>query len=201
MRFGVVGAGGHSREVADLIESCGHEIACFQDDALEGAHSPTGIPIHRSLERCDVDAVTIAIGDCGSRAGKFAELTELHPMTVLQHPTATVSGYASIGDGSQVMQNVVVNSTARVGANVILNVGCFVAHDCRVGAHCHIAPGVLMSGGSSVGNRSFIGAGAVLLPGVRVGNDCIVGAGAVVTHDVADGQTVVGIPARAVGER
>ena len=49
-----------------------------------------------------------------------------------------------------------------------------------------------------IGDRSRVGAGAILIAPVNVGQDSIVGANAVVTKnsDVADGQTVVGIPAR-----
>ena len=43
-----------------------------------------------------------------------------------------------------------------------------------------------------------IGSGAVILGGVRIGAAALVGAGAVVTHDVLPGQTVAGVPARAL---
>jgi bifunctional UDP-N-acetylglucosamine pyrophosphorylase/glucosamine-1-phosphate N-acetyltransferase len=51
---------------------------------------------------------------------------------------------------------------------------------------------------TQIGAGSRIGAGAVLVAPVSVGRDAVVGANAVVTrgHDVADGQTVVGVPAR-----
>jgi bifunctional UDP-N-acetylglucosamine pyrophosphorylase/glucosamine-1-phosphate N-acetyltransferase len=49
-----------------------------------------------------------------------------------------------------------------------------------------------------IGSRSRVGAGAILVAPVKIGDDAVVGANAVVTrnHDVADGQTVVGTPAR-----
>ena len=48
-----------------------------------------------------------------------------------------------------------------------------------------------------IGDGSRIGAGAILVAPVTIGRDAVVGANAVVTkgHDVADGQTVIGIPA------
>ena len=50
---------------------------------------------------------------------------------------------------------------------------------------------------------AHVGSGAVVLQGLRVGAGAIVAAGAVVLADVADGATVVGVPARPLprGER
>jgi UDP-2-acetamido-3-amino-2,3-dideoxy-glucuronate N-acetyltransferase len=47
-----------------------------------------------------------------------------------------------------------------------------------------------------VGRGASIGSGAVILCGIRIGADALIGAGAVVTRDVADGDVVVGVPAR-----
>ena len=49
-----------------------------------------------------------------------------------------------------------------------------------------------------VERHASIGSGAVILCGVRIGVGALVGAGAVVTHDVADGDVVAGVPARAL---
>ena len=46
---------------------------------------------------------------------------------------------------------------------------------------------------------AFVGVHSVVLPGVRIGRLAIVGAGSVVTRDVAEGSTVVGVPARPLG--
>jgi acetyltransferase-like isoleucine patch superfamily enzyme len=48
-----------------------------------------------------------------------------------------------------------------------------------------------------VERRAALGSGAVVLGGVRIGAGALVGAGAVVTRDVAPGEVVAGVPARA----
>jgi acetyltransferase-like isoleucine patch superfamily enzyme len=48
-----------------------------------------------------------------------------------------------------------------------------------------------------VGRGAALGSGALVLGGIRIGAGALVGAGAVVTRDVAPGETVAGVPARA----
>lgn len=43
-----------------------------------------------------------------------------------------------------------------------------------------------------------LGSGVVVLAGIRIGAGALIGAGAVVTRDVPPGQTVTGVPARAM---
>ena len=47
-----------------------------------------------------------------------------------------------------------------------------------------------------IGSDVWIGGGAIIMPGVTVGDGAAIGAGSVVTRDVAEGQIVMGNPAR-----
>ena len=52
-----------------------------------------------------------------------------------------------------------------------------------------------------VEHGASLGSGVVIMGGVRVGAGAMVGAGAVVTRDVAPGERVAGVPARARSRR
>jgi bifunctional UDP-N-acetylglucosamine pyrophosphorylase / glucosamine-1-phosphate N-acetyltransferase len=54
---------------------------------------------------------------------------------------------------------------------------------------------------TTIGNHAFIGSDSMLIAPVEVGDHGRTGAGSVVRRDVAPGQLVVGMPARAVPGR
>jgi maltose O-acetyltransferase len=108
-----------------------------------------------------------------------------------------------------------------LGAKVFLNYNCVIldggqvtiGDDTRIGPAVQIYtadhprdPAVRRSGLESglpvtIGSNVWIGGGAIILPGVTIGDDAIIGAGSVVTRDVPACSTVVGNPARIVGNQ
>lgn len=127
-----------------------------------------------------------------------------------------------IGDGCSLVDGTWLAVEAgggpiRIGDEVSFAPGCHVhAHDpITIGDRVVFAEGVYVgssdhdrvhrelagpSGPVRIGNDVFIGLRAAVLGGVTIGDGATVGAHAVVTRDVAPGQTVVGIPARPVGQ-
>ena len=60
----------------------------------------------------------------------------------------------------------------------------------------HICPGARLAGEVQMGGRSWIGIGASVIQQIRIGADVTVGAGAAVVHNLPDGVTAAGVPAR-----
>ncbi|MGV8092847.1 MAG: acetyltransferase [Mangrovibacterium sp.] len=114
------------------------------------------------------------------------------------HPTAIISEYATIGDGSVVMQGAIVQSCSNIGNHSIINTAVSVDHDCIIENFVHISPKATLCGGVSVGEGSQVGAGAVVIPGIKIGHWSLVAAGAVVLRDVPDNVLMLGNPARVV---
>lgn len=114
----------------------------------------------------------------------------------LMNSTASISSFATIGDGVFINRNVAINAFAKIGSNVILNSGCIVEHECDIHDNVHIAPGAVLAGNVKVGSGSFIGANSVIKQGIIIGKNVIVGAGTVVLNDIPDGNKIVGNPHR-----
>ncbi len=109
---------------------------------------------------------------------------------------AMLSRSVQLGGGVAVLPGAVVNAGTVLRRGAIVNTNASVDHDCDIGEFAHVAPGVAIAGDVTVGAGTLVGIGARVLQGLHVGAGVTVGGGAVVVADVADGLTVVGIPAR-----
>ena len=93
-----------------------------------------------------------------------------------------------IGQGSRIHHFSYVGD-ADLGANVNIGAGAVTCNYDGVAKHRTI-----------IGDGAFIGSDTMLVAPVRIGRGAKTGAGSVVTHDVADGETVAGIPARPLAD-
>ncbi len=107
----------------------------------------------------------------------------------------------TIGEGALISPFVTFTSNIRIGDHFHANLYSYVEHDCVIGDYVTFAPGVRCNGNVHIADHAYLGAGAVIRQGkpgqpLRIGAGSVIGMGAVVTHDVADGATVIGSPAR-----
>jgi sugar O-acyltransferase (sialic acid O-acetyltransferase NeuD family) len=212
-RVVVVGAGGHGREVAEIVTQAhragtGPSLAGFVDDRADlWGTALDGVPVRGGWEwlaeqvRGDL-GVTVAVGRPAVTRALCERAVALgfHLVPAVS-PLATVSPLASVGPGAVLFPHVSVHTGARIGAGVTLNVGSSVSHDAVVGDYANVNPGARLAGSVTVGEGAYVGMMAAVLQGVAVGAGATVGAGAVVLRDVPAGMTVVGVPAGPVRAR
>lgn len=96
--------------------------------------------------------------------------------------------------------------TVRLGRRVVIEhqSGIIIHGDSVIGDDCILRQGVTLGNrylekpleAPTLGQRVNVGAGAKILGPVQIGDHANIGANAVVLHDIPQGQTAVGIPAR-----
>ena len=204
----ILGAGGHARVVIDVLlaqkEFSIHGILDPNTDlwgkSVMGVSILGGDDLLASLAQSGVTAFIVGVGSVKSdvlRQNLF-EMGVKFGLTPIKavHPSAVLSNWAAIGEGTLVSPGAIINADAEIGCNAIINTGAIIEHGCRIGNDVHVATGARLAGDVHLGDRVFIGAGAIVKQGVTIGENTTVGAGAVVTKDVLPHCVVVGNPAR-----
>jgi sugar O-acyltransferase (sialic acid O-acetyltransferase NeuD family) len=205
-RLVIVGAGGHGREVLDVIEAINavrpvYDVIGFLDDH-EGANEPLS---RRSIVRLgptslvdSLDAVyVVAVGDPIARAEIDRRcMLNQRQSPVLIHPAATVGSDVHLGPGSVVMAGARITTNVVAGRQLHINVNATISHDCRFGDYVTVSPGCNISGNVRLADGVTLGAGCAVIQGISIGPNTMVGAGAVVVRDLPGDITAVGVPAK-----
>ncbi|MCB9833339.1 MAG: bifunctional N-acetylglucosamine-1-phosphate uridyltransferase/glucosamine-1-phosphate acetyltransferase [Planctomycetes bacterium] len=118
-------------------------------------------------------------------------------------PFAHLRSGTLLEDGAEV-GNFVEVKNSRLGAKTLARHLSYIG-DATIGRDVNVGAGVITANydgrdkhRTEIDDGAFVGSGAILVAPVSVGREAMIGAGAVVTsrHDVAAGETVVGVPAR-----
>ena len=167
MIVGVLGAGPHGREIADVV----FDDTILFDDNLYGH-----LPVDKWFGAYVVGAAWPA---------------------VRRQIAAKAKGHPFDGDGVVVFPGAFVSPSAELGDHVHVGPNAVVSHGCLIGEFTQICAGAVLGGDVTVCADVFIGINAsVLHGGIVIGEGAVIGAGAVVTKDVKPFTTVVGVPAR-----
>lgn len=196
----IIGGGGHALVVAEGARLAGLQLAGFLDDDPHALLARQGIPWLGPLHDASRIRSTAIVG-LGKLPARRRLIDAFHHRDwagPVLHPSAVVSDAAQIGHGSYVGARAIVNPLAAIAPHAIINTGAIVEHECIIGENVHVAPGAILAGLVRVGSDTLIGIGARVLVGVHIGKGCVIGAGAVVLHDLDDGVTAVGAPARVI---
>lgn len=201
-QLAILGASGHGKVAADIAIQRGWDTIVFYDDAWPEKSVLEDWPVAGTSDdllrqASTFDGVFVAIGDNRVRCRQLARLLDARAtLPSLIHPAAVVSPFATLGESVMLVAGAIVNAFASVGRGSIVNTGATVGHDCVLGDCVHVAPGANIGGSVSVGDYAWIGIGASVRQCMVIDKGAVVGAGAAVVTTVAEGQIVVGVPAR-----
>lgn len=206
----IIGASGFGREVAWLVERINKNnptwnILGFMDDN----ESITGNTINGYKVLGKTDEVldypeayyVCAVGSSIIREKIINKISEINPKIkfgTLIDPTAEMSDYVEIGEGTIICAHNLITVNISIGKHVIINLDCTVGHDAVINDFVTLYPSVNVSGNSTIGRCVELGTGMQIIQGKKVGDYSIVGAGAVVINDIPSNCTAVGCPAKQI---
>jgi len=186
----LIGGGGHCKAVIDVIEQQGrYNIIGIIDKAELLGKNVLGYEIigndselNNLVKKCSNALITIGqIRSPLLRIKLFDKVLKLgFELPTIVSPRAYLSQHASIGIGSVIMHDVLVNSGAVIGDNCIINTKSIVEHGSKIGNHCHISTNAVINGDVTLGNGSFVGSGVVTKEGIRINDNFFAKAGSVI---------------------
>jgi len=134
---------------------------------------------------------------------------------ILQSVTkcATIGNHVSMGPFCHLRPNAVLKDGVHMGnfgevKDSTLEEGVKMGHfsyigNAHIGRNVNIGAGTItcnydgkLKNPTEIGENTFIGSDTMLVAPLKIGKNVITGAGSVVTHDVGDGELVIGVPAR-----
>lgn len=113
------------------------------------------------------------------------------------HPSCMIARSATIGIGTIILANSVVNPKAKVGQFNSFMSGVTIGHDAVVGNYNLVATQAVVAN-INMGDRNFIGINATTNNKITIGDDCMIGMASNVVNDVPSGTKCFGNPAKAV---
>lgn len=119
----------------------------------------------------------------------------------LVHPRVQVPDDSRVGNGSILMEGVVITADVSVGHHVVVMPHVTLTHGNVVESHATLCAGVTLGGDVRVESGAYVGMSASVRERVRIGRDAVLGMGSVLLVDLPDGERWAGAPARPLNHR
>jgi sugar O-acyltransferase (sialic acid O-acetyltransferase NeuD family) len=191
--IGIVGAGGHAREVAFYHDGEVLFYAVTKDHVVDGLTD-----VENPSDDHLGTPVVVAVGSPGLRRELVAKWPGDNFTNVISSDSH-VDPSVVYGKGLQIAPGAIVMPGVILGDHVVINVGATVSHDVRLSDYVTVSPGVHIGGKVRVGEGAYIGLGALVRDNITIGKGVVLGMGAVVTKDALEENGVyLGNPARFV---
>ena len=189
----LIGAGGHALSCIDVIEQENkyniHGLVGLKDEVGKKISGYDVIATQDELVNLSKDFryAFIAIGQIKNvklRIDLYESVLKAgFKIPSIISPQSFISRTVQIGEGTIIMNGVVLNSGVKIGNNCIINSMALIEHGTQVADHCHISTGAILNGDCVVGSKSFVGSGAIVKHGVTIKTSSFVNMGQIVTKN------------------
>lgn len=203
----LIGGGGHCKSVLDsLLETEVFDEIGIIDSKENIGGSILGVPIIG----CDEDLpfflesgyeyAFVSLGSVGNPINRIRLYNQVQSMGFkipnIIDRSARVSKNTLLEQGIFIGKQCIVNAGVSIQKCAIINSGSIVEHDCQVGSFSHISPGAVLSGGVQIGENSHVGSNTTIKQQVCVGSDSIIGMGSVVLKNIESRVMAYGNPCK-----
>lgn len=123
----------------------------------------------------------------GIRAQKCEEAVRKgYQLATYVHSNVVMPSTAVIGANTIILSDVSIGSFTRIGDNVFIFPNAVVAHHVTVKDHVWITSGTVIGGNATIGERCFLGINSTIAHNTEVGRHNFIGANAVVTKNTKE---------------
>ena len=189
----LIGAGGHALSCIDVIEQENkyniHGLVGLKDEVGKKISGYDVIATQDELVYLSKDFrnAFIAIGQIKNiklRIDLYESVLKTgFKIPSIISPQSFISRTVQIGEGTIIMNGVILNSGVRIGNNCIINSKALIEHGTQVADHCHISTGAILNGDCIVESKSFVGSGAIVKQGITIKTNSFVNMGQIVTKN------------------
>lgn len=199
----IVGTGGFGRETLcclkdSLVTSKGqlNKMACFMvgDEHFKDTHIMGIEVIPQSLFDSSKYRVVVAIGEPILRKKMVDSLPSDTEYATIIHPSAVISDWVEIGEGSIITAGTILTCNIRIGKHAHLNLHTTIGHDCVIGDFFTSAPATNMSGNCHLGECVYFGTNACVKQGINICSYVTIGMGGVVVKNIEEEGVYIGNP-------
>lgn len=206
-RLFIVGSGGFSKQVIEIVESINKQSKTFEivgliDDNTEFLgkkvlnYEVVGTTDYLSNYSRDNEIYgVIAIANGYARKAISEKLSSVTWVNLI-HPKTVVTKYINMGVGNIICAGTVINPDCKIGNHCHINISNSFGHDVKLSNFTTIMPGCRISGNVTIESYSMIGTGSTVIQGINIAQKTILGAGAVVIKDTLINGKYLGVPAK-----
>lgn len=204
----LIGAGGHCISCIDIIEQTGlFEIIGILDHPEKKSTKILGYSVIGTDDDIptfvsDCPNFHITVGQIKSPCtrqtiyGRIKSAGALLPVIV--SPSAYVSPYAKIEEGTIIMHHALVNADVEIGRCCIINSKALIEHEAVIGDFSHISTASCVNGQVRVGANSFIGSNTVVGNNITISENSVIAAGSQVLKNITKPGIYIGNPLRKI---
>ncbi len=206
--YSIIGTGGFAKEACVcLIDQLKQQekkyenkiIFIEEDSKYENNTTLLDFPI---IKQSDFSVLRhkafIAIGDSKIRANVVETLPGDTEYFSIIHPTAVISEWVKIGQGSIITAGCIITCDVEIGQHAHINLNTTIGHDCQIDDYFTTAPGVNISGLCNFGQRVYFGSNSSVRQGISICDDVTIGMGAVAVKNIQQPGVYIGCPAKKI---